>query len=277
MVVFLCDGCGDTLRKNQVDIHANKCRTCASVSCVDCSVSFWGDDYRTHTSCVSEAERYEKTVYRGPKKGDKSRKMTPQEAWMEVIHQSLHDSPPKYLLSHLEQISCLDNVPRKAKPFRNFACNSLRLRGNNTTDMKIVDSIWKHLCTVKEKGLKKKEQADKLEVNDQSPKIKDKQAEKESKGVQNEESVGMKEKNVGDVVHRENQTSNHGNKKKLKSAMKRVLKKAPKHRLKLKDLRKMIENEKIWISSHENESKTSKKGLKRLILEQVKLREKMVK
>ena len=44
MVFFSCDGCGEMLKKNQVDAHARKCRNCDSVSCVDCSVSFWGGE-----------------------------------------------------------------------------------------------------------------------------------------------------------------------------------------------------------------------------------------
>lgn len=42
MVVFSCDGCGEVLKKNQVDAHAARCRSCASVSCADCAVSFYG-------------------------------------------------------------------------------------------------------------------------------------------------------------------------------------------------------------------------------------------
>jgi hypothetical protein len=45
MVFFSCDGCGEMLKKSQVDGHANRCRRCDSVSCVDCSVSFWGGTY----------------------------------------------------------------------------------------------------------------------------------------------------------------------------------------------------------------------------------------
>jgi hypothetical protein len=45
MVFFSCDGCAEMLKKNQVDAHARKCRSCDSVSCVDCSVSFWGGRY----------------------------------------------------------------------------------------------------------------------------------------------------------------------------------------------------------------------------------------
>lgn len=43
MVFFSCDGCGDMLKKSQVDAHVYKCKVgCNAVSCVDCSVSFYG-------------------------------------------------------------------------------------------------------------------------------------------------------------------------------------------------------------------------------------------
>ena len=52
MVFFSCDGCGDMLKKSQVDAHVYKCQVdahvykckvgCNAVSCVDCSVSFYG-------------------------------------------------------------------------------------------------------------------------------------------------------------------------------------------------------------------------------------------
>ena len=69
MVFFTCDGCGETLKKNQVDAHASRCRNCYAVreirfgfseltcsginlislffqqvSCVDCSISFYGGE-----------------------------------------------------------------------------------------------------------------------------------------------------------------------------------------------------------------------------------------
>lgn len=65
MVFFVCEGCNETMKKNQVDKHAARCKSCHAVTCVDCSVSFYGNDYVAHTTCVSEAEKYEKTLYKG--------------------------------------------------------------------------------------------------------------------------------------------------------------------------------------------------------------------
>ena len=63
MVFFLCNACQETLRKSQVDKHRGRCRSCVSVSCVDCSVAFVGDEFRKHTTCISEAEKYQGKLY----------------------------------------------------------------------------------------------------------------------------------------------------------------------------------------------------------------------
>eukprot|EP00466_Bigelowiella_natans_P007846 jgi/Bigna1/71444/fgenesh1_pg.15_\ len=75
MVTFTCDGCQATLKKKKVDGHfaTGRCNS-PSVSCVDCGVAFYGDDYAQHTSCISEAEKYQGCLYR-PKnsKGGKNK------------------------------------------------------------------------------------------------------------------------------------------------------------------------------------------------------------
>ncbi|KAF9923602.1 hypothetical protein FBU30_006378 [Linnemannia zychae] len=68
MVSFVCDTCQETIKKPKLDQHFNRCPY-AQFSCIDCSVSFQGTEYRSHTSCISEAEKYQKALYRGPKKG----------------------------------------------------------------------------------------------------------------------------------------------------------------------------------------------------------------
>ncbi|KAI5243866.1 hypothetical protein E4T43_04031 [Aureobasidium subglaciale] len=68
MVSFSCEGCGDILTKKKLDPHANQCWG-ASYTCIDCMVHFQGTDYRAHTSCMSEAQKYQGHLYRGEKKG----------------------------------------------------------------------------------------------------------------------------------------------------------------------------------------------------------------
>lgn len=59
MPSFVCDKCQETLKKAKLDIHATRCRG-SSFSCIDCYRSFKDVEYRTHFSCITEVEKYEK-------------------------------------------------------------------------------------------------------------------------------------------------------------------------------------------------------------------------
>lgn len=57
-------GCGDVLTKPKLDKHRAMCHS--SFDCIDCSKRFETQtDYKGHTSCISEAEKYQKTLYTG--------------------------------------------------------------------------------------------------------------------------------------------------------------------------------------------------------------------
>ncbi|TKA74394.1 hypothetical protein B0A55_04527 [Friedmanniomyces simplex] len=94
MVSFSCEACGDVLTKKasyptnnaysrqaadtilqKLDPHRSQCRG-ASFTCLDCMVHFQGSDYRSHTSCISEAQKYQGALYREKdnKKGGNKRK-----------------------------------------------------------------------------------------------------------------------------------------------------------------------------------------------------------
>jgi len=247
MVFFSCDGCGEMLKKNQVDNHARKCWNCESVSCVDCSVSFWGDDYKMHTTCLTEAERYEKTVFKGPRKHDKcNRKLTPQEAWMEVIIESAEKAPPN-LVSYLQQISSLDNVPRKEKAFRNFAPNSLKLRGPSGD--KIVSDIWNHISSFRQKKMEMKQQAEK-DTSGESQVQPDNCQVKDSLVPSSSETSDKSERDQGpstsiSIEKASPKKTSKGKtlkKKNMKKIVTKALKKASKHQLKLKDLKKIVKD-----------------------------------
>jgi cell growth-regulating nucleolar protein len=116
MVFFVCEGCNESLKKNQVDKHASRCRSCQAVTCVDCQVTFWGNDYAVHTSCVSEAEKYEGGLYKA-----KAKKMTPQDIWNECVELACTTpciignttiTPSSSITGFLTRLSDLVNVPR---------------------------------------------------------------------------------------------------------------------------------------------------------------------
>lgn len=120
-----------------MDKHAQRCRSCHAVTCVDCSVTFYGDDYAQHITCVSEAEKYEKTLYK-----PKAVKANPQDIWNDLIQSATSDTEaaPAIVRPYLARLGELNNVPRNKKKFMNFAKNSLRLYSDNT-----LEALWTYL------------------------------------------------------------------------------------------------------------------------------------
>jgi cell growth-regulating nucleolar protein len=138
MVFFVCDGCQESLRKASVAKHASMCRRCETVTCVDCGLSFLGDDYAQHTTCISEAAKYEKSLYR-PKQGG-SAKRDPQAEWTACIAEAAEASAPGPTRDLLSRLVEYTNVPRKLKPFLNFAQNSLKYR-NEPALTKVFEAV----------------------------------------------------------------------------------------------------------------------------------------
>ncbi|KAJ1660191.1 hypothetical protein IWQ61_000836 [Dispira simplex] len=67
MVTFVCNVCQESLKRSKINGHFYRCPD-AYFACVDCSKDFYGQDYSEHTQCISEAEKYQKSLYQ-PKKG----------------------------------------------------------------------------------------------------------------------------------------------------------------------------------------------------------------
>ncbi|GKY94617.1 hypothetical protein MPSEU_000427200 [Mayamaea pseudoterrestris] len=251
MVVFSCDGCAEVLKKNQVDAHASRCRRCHSVSCADCLVSFPDDEYRAHTSCMTEVERYET-------KGrvNKHTKITPQQQWMDLLSSSVH-SCPLHLKQYFQTMASLDNVPRKEKQFRNFAQNSLHLNARESD--KLLTEIWMYLIKVKE------------QQRDAKQAIQDKEhllnAKTKETAIQNEDLETFTNSNLSDgdatlgsilPVTDQQHASGILTSETVKKAMKSALKESKDNSLTLKKLRKTL-RKKLGLS------KTGKGQLKRLI------------
>ncbi|ANZ73994.1 BA75_01073T0 [Komagataella pastoris] len=66
MVSFSCEVCNDTVTKKKLEQHTVVCCG-AYFTCIDCSTTFEGSSFRSHTSCISESEKYEKGLFRGKK------------------------------------------------------------------------------------------------------------------------------------------------------------------------------------------------------------------
>ena len=83
MVSFICDACGQTVKKNRVEKHyQSECPNCSVLSCIDCGKDFHGDAYAEHTSCISEAEKYQGKLYKPKEKANKGE--AKQQEWIKV-------------------------------------------------------------------------------------------------------------------------------------------------------------------------------------------------
>ncbi|XP_010793072.1 cell growth-regulating nucleolar protein isoform X2 [Notothenia coriiceps] len=134
MVVFTCNGCGESVKKAQVDKHVNMCRGCQSLSCMDCGKDFWGDDYKNHVKCISEDQKYGGKGYEAKaNKGD-----IKQQQWIQKVQDAMNKPGVSAKLKDvLQQVSSYDNVPRKRAKFQNWMRNSLQI--SNTG---LHDEVW---------------------------------------------------------------------------------------------------------------------------------------
>ncbi|TQV99813.1 hypothetical protein V2A60_005249 [Cordyceps javanica] len=92
MVSFSCEECGDVLTKKKLDPHRNRCHG-ATFTCIDCMVYFPGVQYRSHTSCMTEAQKYQGALYKEkPKKNNAAQTQAQAQANNSA---SKHDSNPQ--------------------------------------------------------------------------------------------------------------------------------------------------------------------------------------
>jgi len=132
MVYFTCGACGEQIKKPQVEKHYNRCRQCNVLTCIDCLKDFHGDEYKAHTQCMSEAQRYSKSGRDGwdPNQGQGNKGERKQQEWMNNLRATLDDSS-KTLQPGVRKIVDIvlqqDNIPRKRPKFINFINNIMRV------------------------------------------------------------------------------------------------------------------------------------------------------
>jgi hypothetical protein len=187
-------------------------------------------------------------------KQQQGKKLTPQEAWNQTI-QIAADTAPSSLKAYMEQLTLLENVPRKEKQFRNFTVNSLRLKGPGGE--KVKGEIWALLVKVRDEDKKKKEEANKT---------------KQQKALENDEECMPTESKSNAVSSSDGEQSNNSSaqtndlpsEKAVTKAAKRALKKAPKKQLKFKALRKRVK-ESLSFKTDKSGDKRFKKLLKHCV------------
>jgi len=227
MVSFTCDACGQTVRKNQVEKHyQNQCRSCSVLSCIDCGKDFPGDAYKSHTSCISEAEKYQGHLYKAKEGGNKGE--TKQKEWMKQVQDATGGIADPRLKSLLEKIAEYSNVPRKKKKFENFCKNSIRIY-----DQKTLEQLWEAF------------------MGDQA-KPNSNEAKKEEKSPENNDSTKAEEKTETESNEEENEEED----KKVDDKKNKVSKKEKRKRKLEEKENGVVEN---GVSEHETKKKKKKK------------------
>lgn len=125
MVSFSCEVCNDTVIKKKLQQHQRSCHG-AYFTCIDCSTTFYGNDHQQHTSCISEAEKYEKGLYKG-KKGNAQQKKQNQ-------NQSQYQKPQ---LPKQQEPKKIDEPKKVEKPKK---IQEPKEKSKNDTISKYIDS-----------------------------------------------------------------------------------------------------------------------------------------
>ncbi|ODQ64927.1 zf-LYAR-domain-containing protein [Nadsonia fulvescens var. elongata DSM 6958] len=115
MVSFSCEVCNDTVKKAKLMAHKGQCYG-AYFTCIDCSTTFQGNEFQSHTSCISEAEKYQKALFR-PKNAQKQQqtKSTPSE------------KPESKKSKNLATFVTMDNTPVQLYKVLKDVCKSKKL------------------------------------------------------------------------------------------------------------------------------------------------------
>ncbi|KAL7078387.1 hypothetical protein ACQ4LE_001948 [Meloidogyne hapla] len=147
MVFFICDNCGESLKKNQVKKHTYKCKN-GSFSCMDCQQVFNNKNYDQHIKCISENEKYGGANYIAKiNKGE-----VKQDSWINQVRGAIKFVNEPQLKGLLKSIQGYTNIPRKESKFINFLQNSLKIR-----DHSLCEKAWEAIKIEAEK-LKNKEE-----------------------------------------------------------------------------------------------------------------------
>ena len=153
MVTFTCGKTGESLKKSKVEQHYYRHRM-EYVTCIDCNVDFYGDDYKYHNSCVSEAQRYGGANYKGKANKGEAK----QNSWIESIQQAMENSKLSGGAKRiLDVIGANENIPRKKKKFDNFVKNTCRFA--RPAD---IDEVWEAINVKKPEA--KKQQPEQTEI-----------------------------------------------------------------------------------------------------------------
>jgi len=244
MVFFICDKCGESQKKNQVEGHYFRCRS-HSFSCMDCNAVFVGDSYKQHIKCISEDQKYGgKNFVAKENKGE-----TKQAEWTDQVERAIDKVSDPMLKSILVQIKGFTNIPRKEAKFINFLKNSARVRNAD-----LCSRAWQAIASeAKAQTASSSVQNGTNKNNNNSTNNADNKnngsTSKETNGatangkrkLSSDENDGEEAESTKKLKSSVSSTDDESNSRfKWKATIKRTLKSAPDHQMRLKKFTKAV-------------------------------------
>lgn len=137
MVFFICNYCGESVKKAAVEKHYSfKCgNKTKNVSCMDCLKDFIGENYVGHSFCISETEKYSGKLY--AQKETKIKNLL-QNNWLDIINRILESDLQLtgQVRTNLKMLRGYNNIPQKKVKFYNFVSNCLKMAPTE------ADAVW---------------------------------------------------------------------------------------------------------------------------------------
>lgn len=124
---------------------------------MDCLKDFKGDEFKEHTKCISEEEKYSAKGFVA--KPNKNKGAQKQESWTETL-QNLINKPglDPQIKRIVERIAAQTNVPRKKPKFINFVKNSMKISLDNANKVwDVVEEALDEFKQIAEANRQKKE------------------------------------------------------------------------------------------------------------------------
>uniref|UniRef100_A0A5S6QTK4 Zf-LYAR domain-containing protein n=1 Tax=Trichuris muris TaxID=70415 RepID=A0A5S6QTK4_TRIMR len=246
MVFFTCNGCGEAIKKQQVEKHRQRCRRSHTVSCMDCGSDFRGSEYNGHIKCVSEREKYSGGSFQEKETKGEAK----QQSWTDQVQKAIDQAKPTNfnLRRLLETLKGYTNIPRKQAKFKNFLSNSLGVRNEE-----LVNEAWAAIAASSkdeqqqaiDENTKEETQNGATEQreasNNKRPHQEQLETSTETKKQKIEENNESKEQQLATTIE---ETTSNGNrkwkKKELKTTIRKILAETAERKMKLKKLRKAV-------------------------------------
>ena len=144
MVTFNCEVCNDTVPKKNTEKHYYRCPN-AYYTCIDCSKTFDdGYSYKQHTSCISEDEKYQKSLYRGKKTVNKAKTTN-----------NNNNNTPSTNIKRQQQEKEQGSKTKEETDTKNKVKKAKKV-STKSTIFKDGESLYNCLKNIKDKGEKKK-------------------------------------------------------------------------------------------------------------------------